>query len=278
MRGSLLEVPTREKKDELIRAFLKDEESYTVFDDSSGRFLPVICCVCDSIPTKPDWSTTIHVIKLKKLLEQCKLNQSELTNYYPPKLLDQYTARHDSLKRFVLSPETYVNIHDEALICKDCLAQLRSISKKKSVRRHPPKQAIANGYVIGRAPSELIKLNEVEISLISQARIYCQSWIFFGGCHQHIKGWHTFFKNRPAGNVGNVVMLSESGLKGVILVVLCGPFTTTQKALVYKAVAINPEKVVKAWCWLKANNYRYKDCVIPDLDSIPVPKIVEEDM
>ena len=58
-----------------------------------------------------------------------------------------------------------------------------------------PKAAVANGYVIGDPPMELSSLNDVELSLISRARIYCQSWIFFGGCHQHIKGWHTFFKN-----------------------------------------------------------------------------------
>jgi hypothetical protein len=71
-------------------------------------------------------------------------------------------------------------------------------------------------------------------------------------------------------------MLSESGLKGLILVVLCGPFTATQKALILKKVAVDPLKVVAAWRWLKANNYRFRDDVIPNVDDIAIPKIVEE--
>ena len=167
MTTTLLEVPTREQKDEMIRAFMKDEESYTVFDDLSGEFLPVICCVCDSIPKKPQWSTTIHVADLKKLLRKCKMEQAELTDCYPPPLLEQYTARHPDLHGFLLSTETYLNPQDEVLICKECLAELNSNSKKQLDRRHPPKQAIANGYVIGKAPVELVQLNDVEISLIS---------------------------------------------------------------------------------------------------------------
>jgi hypothetical protein len=91
-----------------------------------------------------------------------------------------------------------------------------------------------------------------------------------------IKGWHTFFKNRSTDNVGNLTMLTESGLKGLILVVLCGPFTSTQKALILKQIHIDPRKVVVAWMWLKANNFRYKDDVIPHVDDIPLPQIIEE--
>ena len=67
-------------------------------------------------------------------------------------------------------------------------------------------------------------------------------------------------------------------MKGVVLVVLCGPFTTTQRALVFESVSVNPEKVVKAWHWLKENNFRYANDEIPDLASIPLPQIVEENM
>jgi hypothetical protein len=31
-----------------------------------------------------------------------------------------------------------------------------------------------------------------------------------------------------------------------------------------------------AWMWLKANNFRYKDDVIPHVDDIPLPQIIEE--
>jgi hypothetical protein len=67
----------------------------------------------------------------------------------------------------------------------------------------------------------------VELSLITQ----CQSWICFAGCHQQIKGWHTFFKGRPTDNVGNIMLLTECGWKGTILVVMCGPFTSKQNRI-----------------------------------------------
>jgi hypothetical protein len=114
------------------------------------------------------------------------------------------------------------------------------------------------------------------VSLISRIRTYVQSWVFFGGCHQHIKGWHTFFKNRSTDNVGNLLMLTESGLKGLILVVLCGPFTETQKAFTLDQISVDPLKVIAAWRWLKANNYRYRNDTIPHIDDIPLPKVIEE--
>lgn len=144
----------------------------------------------------------------------------------------------------------------------------------------PPKQAIANGYLVGDAPMELECLNDVELSLVSKVRIYCQSRIFYGGCHQQIKGWHTFFKNRPTENVGNLMQLAENDNTetGIILVVLCGPFTTTQKALTLAKTAVRPSKVIAAWKWLKKHNYRYKDLTIPNAKDIPQPQIICEQM
>jgi hypothetical protein len=278
MAGGVLEVPTEDMKKKMVRAFLADEESFTIFDEASGVFRPVICCVCDSIPTKPQWSTTIHVKKLKSLLRKCKMEQSELAGYYPPSLLRQYTAAHEQLHPFVLSPVTHINTEDQVLICKDCLAELNKLSGFRAHQRHPPKESIANGYVIGNAPVELTDLNDVELTLISRVRTYYQSWVFFGGKHSIIKGFNTFFKNRPGDNVSNLTMLSSSGMKGIILVALCGPFTTTQKALTYGKVAVDPLKVVMAWQWLKDNNFRYKDDEIPHIDSVPLPQIIEEGM
>ena len=74
------------------------------------------------------------------------------------------------------------------------------------------------------------------------------------------------------------MQLTDGGTKGLILVVLCGPFTTTQKALTLKQTAVDPTKIIKAWQWLKENNFHYKDEVIPNIDSIPLPYVVQENM
>jgi hypothetical protein len=273
---ALLAIPTASEKKALIDGMNKDIASYTVFDERTNCHLPVICCVCDSIPKKANWWTTCPVTELEKILRRCHMHRSLLGEYYPELLLNQYTADHETLKPFLLSPETYVNSNEETIICKECLANLRTMNKRKSDRRHPPMESIANGYVIGDAPDCLTDLTQTEVSLISRTRTFVQSWVFFGGCHQHIKGWHTFFKNRSTDNVGNLLMLTESGLKGLILVVLCGPFTETQKAFTLDQISVDPLKVIAAWRWLKANNYRYRNDTIPHIDDIPLPKVIEE--
>jgi len=72
------------------------------------------------------------------------------------------------------------------------------------------------------------------------------------------------------------MQLTNRGTKGLILVVLCGPLT--QRALTLKKKAVDPTKVIKAWQWLKENNFRYKDEVIPNIDNIPLPYVVQENM
>ena len=74
----------------------------------------------------------------------------------------------------------------------------------------------------------------------------------------------------------NLQQLVGCGLKGTIVVVLCGPFTTTQKALVMKQVEVRPAMVIAAFQWLKHNNYLYKDFDIPREEDIPMPIIYDE--
>ena len=272
----MLDIPTLAQKQSIAEAFVKDLESFTVLDEETGTFHPVICCVCDGIPSRPDWSAWIQVSYLAKLSKLCGLARNLLKDIYPQELLDQYTAKHNALKDFVLSPKTLFNGQEEALVCRDCLRELEVNSAKHQKSRHPPKQSICNGYIIGFAPDVLTCLSEVEIAIISEGRIHCQSWIFFGGCHQQIKGWHTIFKNRKASNIANLNLLANSGMRGSILVVLCGPFTSTQKALTLKAVQVDPNKIVAAHVWMKANNFHCKDDVIPHIDELPVPEIVHE--
>ena len=140
-----------------------------------------------------------------------------------------------------------------------------------------PPNAIANFHLIGEAPEELKCLNDVELSLVSLVRVYCQSWVFFAGCHQHIKGWQTFYPNRPESNVRDIELLSLSGMKGKIVVTLVGPFTTTQKALIKERTSVRAEKIITAYQWLKKNNYFYRDINIPNESEIFQPIIIDED-
>jgi hypothetical protein len=276
---NVLRIPTQWEKNQLARSFVKDLESFSIYDEETNEFRPVICCVCDSVPSGPDWWCLVDVKEAAKLFKRCNLDRSILTGIYPEGLLQQYRAPHTDLESFVLSPATYVNLFGEVLMCTQCYSELLLNYQKKGYQEKipPPEAAIANAYLIGDAPVQVSVLNPVELSLVSRVRIYCQSWIFFGGCHRHIKGWHTFFKNRSTENVGNLLQLEESGMHGMILVVLCGPFTTTQTALCMAKTGVDPRKVVTAWNWLKQNNFRYQDDVIPNVDDIPLPYYIHQE-
>ena len=67
------------------------------------------------------------------------------------------------------------------------------------------------------------------------------------------------------------MQLQGAGMKGSIVVVLCGPFTSTQKAKTYEKTRVNPHKVRDAYQWLVNNNKKYEGMAVPDLKDIPQP-------
>lgn len=279
----MLNVPTAARTKQIAQDFLKDLESFTYVDQASDTIHPIVCSICDGIPTQPQWSKWVPLETFQKLCKKCQLHRHHLEpseqgdeSIYPAPLLEQYKVNHESLEQFILSPKTMINSDDEVLVCKQCLKNMEIIAERPSRDRRPPPKAIANGRLTGDAPDVLKRLTRTELDLVSAGRIDCQSYVFFGGCHQQIRGWHTVFKNRPADNVSNLQMLAESGMKGTIVVVLCGPFTSTQRALVMEQCQVRPEYVIEAFNWLKENNYLYKDFIIPDIDNIPTPIIHHE--
>jgi hypothetical protein len=266
------------KQREIIESFAKGLNSFTAEIPGSAKVHPVCCAVCDSIPKQEhDWEW-VDITLFAKYGHNHNLEKRQVQGLYPAELLDQYTVNDARLDHLCLSRRTVVNnVNDTIICCKECLEVLsKEVKKKESA--HPPKNAIINAYLIGDAPTELTCLSEVELSLISQSRILCQSWVFYGGCHQHIKGWHTLFKNSAEKQVANLQQLSLSGLKGQIMVVLCGPFTSTQRAITLKKTAVDPKKVIAAYEWLKKHNHYYKDVDIPSVEEIPLPVIIEENM
>jgi len=276
----MLKIPTVAATNKIAKAFLADMESYTYIDESTQVIHPIVCCICDGMPTCPQWSKWITISMLKQFCKTCQFLRSKLAEekIYCSALLDQYKVNHKHLAEYILSPKTLINNKGEVLICKECHQFLETMMDKQSRARMPPPKAIASGRLVGDAPYQLKRLCFTELALVSGAKIDCQSYVFFGGCHQQIRGWHTIFKNRPAANASNLQQLATSGLKGEIVVVLCGPFTTTQKALVMKKVHVNPVWVIEAFEWLKQNNYLHYDMEIPSVDEIPVPIIVDENM
>ena len=274
---AVLSVPLQGEREQIQRSFAYDLASYTYLD-KNDKLQPVVCCVCDSQPSSPQWADWIPVNELAHLCQCAKMAKNNLRDIYSPEILQCYTAKHSRLEDYVLSPNAQFNNEGDSIqICKQCATELKDIARRKRKSRRPPILSIANGYLVGDPPAVLRELNPVELALVSRVRIYSQSWIFFGGCHKHIKGWHTFFRNRHLSNIANLNLLSES-MQGNIMVVLCGPFTKTQVAMAREAVMVRPKKVVAAFEWLKQHNYHYKDDMIPKEAELPVPVVIDSEM
>jgi hypothetical protein len=73
------------------------------------------------------------------------------------------------------------------------------------------------------------------------------------------------------------MLMIESGWKGSILVVMCGPFTTEQTRLTIEGTRVRPLSVIAGWKWLQCNNYKYKDFNIPAIGSISMPHVINEE-
>jgi hypothetical protein len=43
-------------------------------------------------------------------------------------------------------------------------------------------------------------------------------------------------------------------------------------------MSVSPSKVIRAWEWLKANNYRYSEVVVPHVSDIALPYIMDDEM
>lgn len=275
----MLSIPSFDQQADIASQLTRELQSYTVYDTATKTLRAAICCVCDSIPREAYDTCFVNEFDAVYLFTKGNLTHAELPAMYPTALKNEYKlTQYPALEPFVLSSATYVNKKDEILTCKKCYNELVSNSKKRrsSKTSNRPVQSIANGYLIGSAPLLLSTLNDVEVSLLSRIRIYCQSWIFYAGCHKQIQGWHTLFKNRPTENVANLTRIADSGMKGIVLVVLCGPFTETQVALTMAKTAVRPELVIAAWAWLKANNFRYAEDDIPSIDSLPEPYYIHD--
>jgi hypothetical protein len=137
-----LTISTAEDIDRITKAFIYNMQSFTIEDKRTNEIKPIICSVCDSMPTEAQWSTFVDLDKLKSLLLKCKIGKKDSLKYYKEEIKWQYTAKNDDLKNFILSPETYVN---EVLVCKQCLLEFERNAKLNMARRGPPTESIING-------------------------------------------------------------------------------------------------------------------------------------
>ena len=194
----------------------------------------------------------------------------------------------------MLSPQTYYvekkvwggPVEPHLGCCKECFDQLKNVYNGKN--NDKPKHAIANNKCFGYPPEELICLNKTELALVSQARVNRHMMNFTGGAHKCIKGWHNLYYNDLDWQTkvmnyytkcemlkrGEITESDMDEYENSINVVLTGPFTNFQRMVTKERVRVNPDKVITALKWLKANNRLYSNIDI-NKDAILAPQIID---
>jgi PIF1-like helicase/Helitron helicase-like domain at N-terminus len=237
----------------------------TVKDTIHGR----VCIICDKFMVRSKQCT----INLTSFLKHAKHLQGD--NTIPEDLRKQYCFQVSgdktttkSLSKCLLSPRSKLIIPAEKrgrkkiMCCQECKSGMQAEKLGAGVL---PRFAIANNMAIGTSPPCLQRLNDVELALLSQARFRAHLFSYWGGSHKSIKGWHCFYEVDPNHTAAVLQHVGQFTDSNNIAVVLCGPFTTSQKERVLQKVQVNVEWVLEAFQWLKANNRLYKDTVMPVL-------------
>jgi hypothetical protein len=194
---------------------------------------------------------------------------------YPKELIQQYTVTDktcmiSNIRGALLSPRS-VKHAGHFDICSDCDG---AISNSRTPKM--PKFAIANGYAIGTAPTELSELNEYELALVSKVRVMANIFVFYGGCHQAVRGWHTFFEASVGQSIGVLQQTESWNLRNGMFIVLCGPFTSGQKAAVLRRMILRRDRVIRADTWLRENNIQYENEKVPNPEELPEPCIIDQ--
>jgi hypothetical protein len=134
-------------------------------------------------------------------------------------------------------------------VCAECCKQLPQ-SDSAMASYVVPKLALVNGYFRGACPPELEGLSLVDISLICPINIISSLAMFD---HGHYQSSATVFS--VLNDVVDIApKLPRSTSVGIVCTVIRPNSVQSPKPLRY-----NPNRVLKALTWLKANNHLYAD-------------------
>jgi hypothetical protein len=189
----------------MIDAYLGFQEGLKHLTYEEGqKHVSKACVVCDQML---EWNDNglIRASRLRALSSRFKGETaffSTVNQQVLGKLKLQYTyngpGRMPWMDEMYLSPRGYYQVEKDGFqCCKLCTAALNT--KARPARIRLPRFAIANGCLFGEAPTELTCLNDVELALVSLARINKHVFSFYGGAHKSMRGWHNLYDNDVEG-------------------------------------------------------------------------------
>ena len=231
------------------------EKAVHELTSNTESYMKARVCLCCDCYLAPDEKRVISIDKLKKAKVKVLLKGTPGVPLY---LREYYTVPDcPDLSQLLLSPRANLVVQSSEnetgyLCCNECFDPIQN-------ERRLPMFAIANDKTIGEAPECLTSLNPVELALISKARTDKHIFQYYGGAHQSIRGWHTFYTS-DLNQLSAVVNRLESSSNFVsIATLLVGPFTTEQRMKVKEQSEVRLPFIKNALRWLSRNNIHYSD-------------------
>jgi hypothetical protein len=137
--------------------------------------------------------------------------------------------------------------------------------------------ALANGCLFGHAPRELTDLNHVELALVSMVRTNKHVFLFYGGAHKSMRGWHNLYENDVQSMMAQMInQVSNYGGQNDIVCLLLRPFTPFKKQYAQNKMSVRTDLVLQALQCLKRNNHLSQSIRIPHKDDFEKPLLIDD--
>ena len=285
----ILKPPDKKLVESLVKKAIKEA---TRTQRADGNHQATVCVVCDQVIIGDEKVCMITKDKLKQ--NHHRISVEAYQNFYGtelhPLLIQQYMV--ENLQGLLLSPRAYRD-GDKFECCASCYSSMnKRLNGLNGKKFKPPKNAIANGFVIGHLPSELmitgedaprqLELDESKISELMSAALSTQRshgfvFAFIGGAHKSLVGQFSFFE-MDQNHLGSVInQYRSTGANDHLLCVLCGRFTPAQRIIAREKASLNTKLYVDLMTWFirESNHPAYKDLTPPE--QCPAPRILEDE-
>ena len=250
----------------------------------------IVCVICDRFIIGTE---TIHYLSTENIkIHRKRISVESYEKFYnttlKPELRNQYLINDIALKELLLSPRSRKTGKGYST-CSCCFA---AMSSKKKTQNHPPKFAIANGFVIGSFPTEIerntdngkkkkMKIHSSELTdlmkaMVAPIRPYGSIFSFTGGCQKCIRGNYQFFEMDQNRLGGVIHQLNKSGIGEHIYCVLCGRMTPDQKKIARQRSKVDTTLFIDIMNWFvkESGHQGFKDIKIPQ--ECPQPLLVQD--
>lgn len=273
-----LHIPSVAEISEIERRCVAALRNLTI-ENQDGLFSSRVCIMCDRFVKAEDEAR--NVLTLDNLHKICKCLKLEKANYMPAfseAVLKCYGIKDSPDEAWaddmLLSPRSkFIPDDNGYMACRECF---ESVVRQKPMKPLMPKSGIAKGWIIGHAPPELECLTPAELALVSRTRTVAHVFAFFGGQHQSIRGWHTFYESNLPHTMNVLEAMGDFNLPDKMYAVLSGPFTTAQRARVMEAVQIRRSTTRAAHEWLRENNIGHAGVGPIDVNNLPEMVIIDD--